>query len=498
MSENAPRNGDVPVIRSLLARFGWLLALPLLLSACQRNLVYLATPTGGPTSAATERVAVFSALEGAVEVRTSANGEWAAASLQTPLPEGSEIRTGPDGRASLTLTEGTKIYVDVDTEFAITQLNPFLDSLLTALDLKQGQLWVLLNGGALDVNTPFGIALARGAYLSVAYYPDERQVDVTCLEGVCGFGSVAIPSGYKLLDAADNASPDPMSFADYGAWGVNVPESTQFAYLGTEAVAQGSATLPVVATSTPTPTLEPSATATPTDAPTDTATAPPDAPTDTPAPPTDTPLPPSATPEPTRTPVPSPTLPVFQPTVTRPPFTPLPALPVMGQHIVLGGETIYCIARGYGVLPGAIAQANGLSATATVRAGQVLAIPAAQWVNISAGPVCATQFVSLYPGLSVATPTPAFTSTPAAPPLVMSLEWHCIDNCGSDQGNYTIRVTVTASGGLEPYSYNPGQVFDVIFPHCTTGTGNAGVISADGQQAVQNWSYIDVSCPPPP
>ncbi len=488
-------------MRSLFARYGWLLAGLLFLSACQRTLINLPTPTGGPTSAATERSAVFSGLEGTVEVRSSANGAWGPASVQSPLPEGSEVRTGADGRASITLTEGSKIYIDPNAEFSITQLNPFLDSLLTTLDLKHGKLWVLLNGGALDITTPFGIALARGAYLSVEFLPDQRAVNVTCLEGVCGFGSVAIPSGYKLLDAADNASPDPMNFSDYGTWGVNVPESTQFAYLGTEAVAQGSATVPVVevdtATPTPTRTAAPSATAAPTDppteAPTDTATLPPDVPTLTPAP-SATPLPPTDTPPPSRTPVPSPTLPNFQPTVTRVPATPAPAYPIMGQHTVLGGETFFCLGRGYGVLPAAIAQVNNLPALYNIRAGQVLAIPAAQWVNISSGPVCATQFASLYPGLVVATSTPAATATPAGPPLGISLEWHCIDNCSSDQGSYTIRVTVTASGGIAPYSYNPGEVFDVVFPHCTTGSGNAGVTSADGQQAVANWSYTDTAC----
>ena len=488
--------------RTLFSRHIWLLAAALFLAACQRNLVYLPTPTGGPTNADTERKAIFSGLEGEVEVRSSASGDWQPATLLTPLAEGSEIRTGPDGRAAVSLTEGSKIYVTEDTEFGITQLNPYLDSLLTTLDLTQGKLWVLLNGGALDVNTPYGIAIVRSAYLSIEYFPDQQEVNVTCLEGLCGFGSVGIPSGYKLDDAADNASPDPMTFADFGAWGINVPESTQFAYLGTEAVAQGSATVPVVASATPTRTAPASATPAAseteaaTEAPADTATLAPDEPTFTPEPPTALP-PDTATPEPpAHTPVPSPTLPNFQPTVTPRPFTPIPAAPVMGYHTVLGGETIFCIGRGYGVLPGAIAQANNLPATFNVRAGQVLAIPQVQWVDISPGPVCATQFPSLYPGLSVATSTPAFTSTPAAPPLTISLEWHCIDNCGSSTGSYTIRVTVTGSGGVEPYSYNPGQVFDVIFPHCTTGTGNAGILSADGQEAVANWSYTDTACVP--
>lgn len=405
-------------------------------------------------------------------------------------------------RASITLTEGTKIYVDQNTEFSVTQLNPYLDSLLTALDLKQGQLWVLLNGGALDINTPFGIALARGAYLSVEYYPDQRQVNVTCLEGVCGFGTVRIDSGYKLLDAADNAVVEAMTLPDYGVWGVNVPESTQFAYIATEVPLLGSATFPVVTTATPTPTQPPSATPTPTDTPVPTATAtesatlPPEAPTLTPAPPTDTPLPPTETPLPTRTPVPSPTLPVFQPSATPVPYTPPPALPIMGQHSVLGGETIFCIGRGYGVTPGAIAQANNLPANFNVRAGQVLAIPAVQWFNITPGPVCATQFPSLYPGLPVGPPTAIATSTPAGAPLAITLEWHCIDNCGSNQGTYTIRITASISGGIGPYTFNPGQLYDEIHDHCTDSAGNVGVTSADGQQAIASWSYHDVSCSP--
>jgi LysM repeat protein len=170
----------------------------------------------------------------------------------------------------------------------------------------------------------------------------------------------------------------------------------------------------------------------------------------------------------------------------------------MGQHVVLGGETMYCIARGYGVLPGAIAQANGLSPVANVRAGQVLNIPAVQWVDISVGPVCPPQFVSLFPGLVVPTATPNVPPTQPGPPLVLDLEWHCIDNCGSDQGTYTVRVTLTASGGVQPYTYNPAQMYDVIFDHCTQGSGIVGVTSADGQQAVKTWTYTDVSCPPAP
>jgi hypothetical protein len=70
------------------------------------------------------------------------------------------------------------------------------------------------------------------------------------------------------------------------------------------------------------------------------------------------------------------------------------------------------------------------------------------------------------------------------------------DNCGSREGFYTVRGTVTASGGLQPYTYDPGQVFDVSFAHCTDGRGTVTVTSADGQVVSRNWTFEDVSCRP--
>jgi LysM repeat protein len=73
-------------------------------------------------------------------------------------------------------------------------------------------------------------------------------------------------------------------------------------------------------------------------------------------------------------------------------FTPIKALPSLGQHTVLPGETLYCIGRGYGVTPWAIAQANGLAVLARLYVGQVLSIPAVPWTPIPPGPSCAPQF----------------------------------------------------------------------------------------------------------
>ncbi len=88
--------------------------------------------------------------------------------------------------------------------------------------------------------------------------------------------------------------------------------------------------------------------------------------------------------------------------------------PVVGEHVVQKGETLYCLGRGYGVVPSAIAAANGLSAFAHLLVGQVLKIPAVQWVGIPPGPVCVPQFPPPFPSLYVGTPV-SVTGTPTSP-----------------------------------------------------------------------------------
>lgn len=65
---------------------------------------------------------------------------------------------------------------------------------------------------------------------------------------------------------------------------------------------------------------------------------------------------------------------------------------IAGEHHVAMGETLSCIGRGYGVLPKAIADTNGIDLLAELEVGQVLLIPEVQWSNISTGPICPPQF----------------------------------------------------------------------------------------------------------
>lgn len=98
------------------------------------------------------------------------------------------------------------------------------------------------------------------------------------------------------------------------------------------------------------------------------------------------------TPSPTSTPLPT----------AAPTSTPVPtAIPgaILGYHTVRPGETLYCIARAYGVDPQAIAVRNGIVNPNLIYAGKVLAIPNAPRL-LPPGPVCPRQFGG-------ATPAPA-------------------------------------------------------------------------------------------
>jgi LysM repeat protein len=65
---------------------------------------------------------------------------------------------------------------------------------------------------------------------------------------------------------------------------------------------------------------------------------------------------------------------------------------VLGYHVVRSGETVYAIARAYGVRPDAIASCNALINPNLIYPGNQLAIPDAPWFPIPPGAVAVRQF----------------------------------------------------------------------------------------------------------
>lgn len=95
---------------------------------------------------------------------------------------------------------------------------------------------------------------------------------------------------------------------------------------------------------------------------------------------------------------------------------PQAAYPVLGNHTVKYGESLFCIGRAYKISPWAIAQQNMIPWPYTIYPNKVLQIPNAQWYNIPAGPVCQAQFTP--PPQPTVTPPPIASVTPAPVPTV--------------------------------------------------------------------------------
>ncbi len=64
---------------------------------------------------------------------------------------------------------------------------------------------------------------------------------------------------------------------------------------------------------------------------------------------------------------------------------------ILGYHGVRPGETLFCIARAYGVDPWAIASQNGIVNPSRIHPGMSLAIPDA-YRALPPGPTCVPQF----------------------------------------------------------------------------------------------------------
>jgi LysM repeat protein len=501
----------------------------LMLAGCRGTGFSLPGAEDNPEAVATpERRVVVREATGTVEARYDAQDPWGGAQVGLYLDQGGQLRTGADGEAFLQLTEGSRIRLEPESTVTFNLLNPYLDSKLTAMGLDQGLTYILLNEGQIDVETPVGRATALQAYMSVAYDPDTQTVIVHCLKGTCSFSQTFIPETQKFVQTAfEDARPEPMVPADFRQWAASVPEAEPLANVGGD---EAPTPIAQVSPTTEAPTAEAPATEPPTAAPA-TATAVPSTatavlptgtlvlPTATLPPATATSLPPTATvvratatnippARPTSTTRPNSTPITRATSVPGPTRTPIPSI---GTHRVVSGETLFCIGRAYGVIPSAIAAANGLGSGDRLIAGQVLAIPAARWMSIQSGPVCVAQFQSPYPGLPYTPPStnppqptaadpspeaPTPTASPAAPLVVNEVAALCIGGCADGSSTYRLRIIVSASGGVGPLQYSPGQQYDIDIPRCTKSSGTVTVTSADGQTAVGSWVYDDIGCVP--
>ncbi len=217
------------------------------LSACQGLAAQ--TPLG----------AMLSEVQGMVGVKSPEKMDFSPAQNGSPFPVHAQLRTGQASRARLDLSTGVILRVGPAALLELTDLQ------LTSarLRLEVGRLFVILDSGSLDVETPSGVASVRGSFMMVEV-DATQDVHITCLEGHCESsnpaGKVQFGAGQRSIllhrdpAAGQYAAPslESMTEADYQAWAQENPEAQALVERGLAALS--SAPISTV-TSTPQPVL---------------------------------------------------------------------------------------------------------------------------------------------------------------------------------------------------------------------------------------------------
>ena len=198
--------------------------------------------------------AVLSEITGKVEIKQVGQVGFAPAHVDAFLNENGQVQTGDDGRVRLNLSTGTIVRVAPASLFTLVSNKQSDEGLKTHLELTLGKLFIILNGGSMDVDTPTGTAAVRGSYMSVSYNPTTGEVRVTCLEGHCSLastgGSVDITAGQTAVITGFGLPPEvgEMSDQDIQEWLNNNPEAKLVLPIPTE---EPIATEPPVPTNIP-------------------------------------------------------------------------------------------------------------------------------------------------------------------------------------------------------------------------------------------------------
>lgn len=221
-----------------------LLILTFVLGACSTNIPTTEIESTQPVAvneSATEstvpaREAVLSQIEKTVSARASSESDFSPATINMKLLPTGGVETGDDGRARVDLLpEGTIVRVGPNSSFMIPILIEENGEPQTVIELFFGKIYIILNGGSLDVKTPSGVASVRGSLLSVEYDMQTERISAACLEGHCSIENedgeeIEIPEGMESFIEAGELpmEPFPMDQDEVQAWLDENPDLDEF------------------------------------------------------------------------------------------------------------------------------------------------------------------------------------------------------------------------------------------------------------------------------
>ncbi len=268
------------------------IGLMLLLAACGGR------PTAVPSQTPTSTLEILPTQPGfslatlnepvnLVQTRPGEGVAFVSAKAGDALQPGAQVQTGSSSQARLNYsTTSTLLRFGPQTLVTLRERGNRDGSLLDHLMLTNGKIWISLNWGLYEVETPVGIVTVTGSFAVVDYRPgsaatfEDDVLVVDCIEGHCTLSRGGTSAELKNLERFELTHTalvrSPLSDADVSAFVQMNPESTRVMTTLTAGAPTATPTATPTSTSsstyTPLPTSTPTISSTPTLGPTATRT----------------------------------------------------------------------------------------------------------------------------------------------------------------------------------------------------------------------------------
>lgn len=178
---------------------------------------------------------VLTEVFGEVLARQMDEDEFKTAEVGYTLMLNGQAKTMKDGRARIDFPDETIVRVGPNTLFTLEAVEGEEENLFKRLFLETGIIWMVLNGGEMEIDTKSGVASVRGSYMSVWYNDLTGELSMNCFEGICGFEEngrkLVIGAGETIVILGIEESPNKgyMSQEDIGVWLEQFPDAVMVA-----------------------------------------------------------------------------------------------------------------------------------------------------------------------------------------------------------------------------------------------------------------------------
>jgi hypothetical protein len=126
--------------------------------------------------------AVLSEIEGEVIAKQSGEDSFYEVANGFVLNSLGQVSTGYEARVRLDISDGSIVRLGANAVFTLDYGKKTAEGTTTKLELNLGQIWVILKGGSIDIDTESGVASIRGSYGGLSVSP-TGEVYFTCFEG---------------------------------------------------------------------------------------------------------------------------------------------------------------------------------------------------------------------------------------------------------------------------------------------------------------------------